>query len=292
MSKTLFAIILTFTIVSLPFAFADSEKVEFGAELQETLGHFWALEQNLNEGNAELALVHATHPISELYVSMSEKLVDYQDFDAKLQQTLMDLQHKTNANVTRQDAQMAIDEAKSIIAEAEDIVIGELANDDTFKAQLANTLLETSKVEYTEAVSGGIIEEMAEFQDGSAFVWRAKELLASMSIDSAIQSEISSDIQSVEQAFSDRLPPSEVSSLIDTVIAGFEEISGVQSEESDHADEVFLSPRHQLNSGVSPNEIQCKPDLILVLNNIDSRPACVSESGADKLESLNWGTRV
>ncbi len=187
---------------------------------------------------------------------------------------------------------MAIDEAKSIIAEAEDIVIGELANDDTFKAQLANTLLETSKVEYTEAVSGGIIEEMAEFQDGSAFVWRAKELLASMSIDSAIQSEISSDIQSVEQAFSDRLPPSKVSSLIDTVIAGFEEISGVQSEESDHADEVFLSPRHQLNSGVSPNEIQCKPDLILVLNNIDSRPACVSESGADKLESLNWGTRV
>jgi hypothetical protein len=293
MSKTLLATLLVIAIVSLPMAFADSEeKLEFGSELQETLGHFWALEQNLDENNAELALVHATHPIAELYGSMSEKLADNPDFDAKLHQTLLDLQHKANTEVTREEAQQAIDDAKTIVAEAQAIVIGDLANDDAFKAQLANILLETSKVEYAEAVNDGIIEEMAEFQDGSAFVWRAKELLATMNIDSLIADSISSNIVAVEQAYAERASPTEVSALVDNVIADFEIVSGVQSTESEHMEEAFQSPRHQLNSGVSPNEIECKPQMVLVLNNDDSRPACVTESGADKLESLAWGTRA
>jgi hypothetical protein len=282
-----------FAIVSLPMAFADSEeKLEFGSELQETLGHFWALEQNLDENNAELALVHATHPIAELYDSMSEKLVDNPDFDAKLQQTLLDLQHKANTKVTREESQQAIDDAKAIVAEAQDIVIGDLANDDAFKAQLANILLETSKVEYAEAVNDGVIDEMAEFQDGSAFVWRAKELLATMNIDSAIVDNISSNIVAVEQAYDKRASPTEVSILVDNVIADFEIVSGIESTESEHLDVAFQSPRHQLNSGVLPHEIECKPEMILVLNNNDSRPACTTESGADKLESLGWGTRA
>jgi septum formation inhibitor MinC len=293
MAKPILAILFVLTIISLPIAFADSdEKVEFGSELQETLGHFWALELNLDENNSQLALVHATHPIAELYGSMSDKLTDYPEFDAKLQQTLMDLQNKANTKVTREEAQEAIDEAKEIVAEAQELVIGDLANDDSFKAQLANILLETSKVEYAEAVNDGIIKEMAEFQDGSAFVWRAKELLATMNIDSSLKENISSNIMAVQQAYEKRDSPSEVSNLVDAVIADFEMISGVSSEKSEHMEEAFLSPIRQLNSGVLPNEIECKPELILVLNNYDSRPACVTDSGAEKLESLGWGTRA
>jgi hypothetical protein len=293
MSKTILAVLSVWAIVSLPIAFGDSEeKLEFGSELQETLGHFWALEQNLDEKNTKLALIHATHPIAELYGSMSEKLVDNPDFDAKLKQTLLDLQHKANTDVTREEAQQAIDDAKAIVTEAQEIVIGDLINDDSFKAQLANILLETSKVEYAEAVNDGIIEEMAEFQDGSAFVWRAKELLATMNIDPIIVSNISSNIVAVEQAYDKRSSPSEVSALVDAVIADFEIVSGVQSTESKHMEEAFQSPRYQLNSGVLPNEIKCKPDMVLVLNNNDSRPACVTESGADKLELIGWGTRA
>ena len=293
MSKTIMAILSVLTIVSLPMAFADSEeKLEFGSELQETLGHFWALELNLDENNSELALVHAAHPIAELYGSMSEKLADHPEFDAKLQQTLMDLQNKASTEVSREQAQQAIDDAKAIVAEAQEMIIGDVANDDAFKAQLANILLETSKVEYAEAVNDGVIEEMAEFQDGAAFVWRAKELLSTMNIDSTLEGNISSNIEAVEQAYTERASPSEVSELVDNVISDFEIVSGVESTESSHMEEAFQSPRQQLNSGVSPDEIQCKPELILVLNNNDSRPACVTETGADKLESLGWGMRA
>ena len=293
MQKTILVALSALMFVSLPTVFADSEeKIEFGSELQETLGHFWALELNLDENNSELALVHATHPIAELYDSMSEKLVNNPDFDAKLQKTLLDLQHKASTEVTREDAQQAIDDAKAIISEAEDIVIGDLAKDDAFKAKLANILLETSKVEYAEAVNDGIIEEMAEFQDGSAFVWRAKDLLSTMNVDSTIAENILSNIAAVEQAYDNRDPPLEVSALVDNVIADFELVSGVQSTESDHMKEAFQSPLYQMNSGVSPNEVECKPEMILVLNDNDSRPACVTESGADRLESLGWGTKA
>ncbi|MCV0372309.1 MAG: hypothetical protein K5793_01970 [Nitrosarchaeum sp.] len=293
MSKTILVLFSVLITISIPAAFADlEEKIEFGAELQETLGHFWALEQNLDENNAELALVHATHPIAELYDSMSEKLADNPTFDAKLKQTLLDLQHKANTQVSRDDAQLAINEAKAIVAEAEQIVIGDLANDDSFKAQLANILLETSKVEYTEAVNDGIIEEMAEFQDGSAFVWRAKELLATMNVDSTIKDSISSNILAIEEAYDRRDLPSKISELVDVVIADFEAVSGVESTTSDHLEIAFPSPYRQLNSGVLPNDIECKPELVLVLNNNDLRPACVTESGADKLELLGWGTRA
>ena len=293
MSKPFLAILLALAIAALPMAYAESEQqLEFGSELQETLGHFWALEQNLDENNAELALVHATHPIAELYDSMSEKLVDNPDFDEKLKQTLLDLQHKANTEVSREEAQQAIDEAKAIISEAQDIVIGELAQDDIFKAKLANILLETSKVEYAEAVNDGIIEEMAEFQDGSAFVWRAKQLLVTMNVDPVIANHISSNIIAIEEAYDQRASPSEVSGLVDIVIEDFELISGVQSTESEHMEVAFPSPRHQLNSGVLPSEIECKPEMILVLNNNDSRPACVTEIGAEKLELFGWGMRA
>ena len=44
-----------------------------------------------------------------------------------------------------------------------------LSDDPNFKLRLMKTLLVTSIAEYGEAVSNGIIEEVAEFQD---FVWR------------------------------------------------------------------------------------------------------------------------
>ena len=57
------------------------EKLAFAGNLEETLGHFWAVEKNLDEHNAELALVHATHPVAELYDLMKP---DLQAKDPKL----------------------------------------------------------------------------------------------------------------------------------------------------------------------------------------------------------------
>ncbi|MGI9568057.1 MAG: hypothetical protein ACR2LL_13750 [Nitrosopumilus sp.] len=312
---------------TISFSFADEgdnsdreEKLEFTGTLEETLGHFWALEQNLDENNSELALVHATHPISELYDTMSEHLEDNPDFDAKLQQTLTDLQNKTNTDVSREDAQMAIEEAKEIIEEGRGIVVGEqLSSDSSFKMQLINGLLETAKVEYKEAVADGLIQEMAEFQDGSAFVWRSQQILAEIEdeIEPTDAGRINDLYTAVWDDFEQKSNPEDVEDIIDAVIYEFEELSGFSSKPSEHEEEAFgsdnkdedkvikemvssdssmtdddnntlLSPLQQMKiEGTTSQDVTCKDGLELVFK-FDGQPACVKPSSIEKLASWNW----
>ena len=74
--------------------------LDFAAGLEETLGHFWAIELNLNESNAQLAAVHATHPIAELYDAMKPQLESASpELDARFQETLVNLKDTTGHGV-------------------------------------------------------------------------------------------------------------------------------------------------------------------------------------------------
>lgn len=325
----LLAIFAGSSINSISFAFADegdssnrNEKLEFAGTLEETLGHFWALEQNLDENNSELALVHATHPISELYDTMSEHLENNPDFNAKLQQTLTGLQNKANTDVTREDAQAAIDDAKEIVVEARELVVGDkLSNDANFKMQLINQLLETAKVEYKEAVVDGMIKEMAEFQDGSAFVWRSQQIFAEVEeqIEPTDAGRISKLYIAVWDDFDQKSNPQGVEEIIDAVIYEFEELSGFASKTSEHEEEVFgddkdedvktnskemtndssttsnmkqdtmLSPplKQMKTQGIIAQDITCKEGLDLVFK-FNGQPACVKPSSIQKLMIWNW----
>ena len=291
MIAILFSIVL---VGSIPFAFASSDrdaKLEFAGTLEETLGHFWALELNLDEKNAELALVHATHPISELYDTMSSHLEDNPEFDAKLQETLLELKTRASTDVSREDAQKAIDDATKIIEDARILVVGEeLSHDNDFKMQLINQLLETAKVEYKEAVDDGIIEEMAEFQDGSAFVWRSQQVFGEFSDDTepVDSARINEYYEMVWQGFDARADPHDVEDWIDAVIYEYEELSGIQSIPSEHEEEVFgLPPLKQLKEGVEPEDVTCKSGFKLLFKP-SGDPACVKTSSVQKLVSKGW----
>jgi hypothetical protein len=319
MNKIASCILSIIILASLPLAFAESDadgKLEFAGTLEETLGHFWALEMNLDEANSELALVHATHPISELYETMSTHLEANPEFNEKLGKTLLELKDNANTKVTRNDAQSAIEDAKEIIQEARDIVIGdELSNDSAFKAQLINSLLETSKVEYTEAIENGEIIEIAEFQDGSAFIWRSQQIFKEIRDDIENSNKVSDTYVQIWEAYEQRHTPAQVSILVDELISKFEITSGVESEKSSHMEEVFgteantslelketvqmsseisdennvssLSPLKQIKEGVEPENIQCKEQLKLIFKSSGS-PACVKETSVQKLVSLGW----
>ena len=282
-------------VFSIPMAFADSDresKLEFAGTLEEALGHFWALELNLDEKNSKLALVHATHPIAELYETMATHLKDNPDFDQKLEQTLMELKEKASTDVSRSQAQSAIEDAKSIIEEARGIVVGdELSNESEFKMQLINGLLETSKVEYKEAVSSGVIEEMAEFQDGSAFVWQSQQIFSTIEneIEPMDVDRINEYYEMVWASFDAREDPQNVENYIDAVIYEYEEVSGIPSMVSDHEAQYLksLSPIKQLKEGVEPDEIQCKTTHSLVFKS-SGEPACVKYSSVQKLVSMGW----
>ena len=223
-----------------PSVFAESStesKLDFAASLEETLGHFWALEQNLDDKNADLALVHATHPIAELYDIMKPQLqASDPALDTKIRNILLQLKDKAVITVTRQQAQTAIDDAKGVVEIARQTVVGkDLSEDPLFKLELMKTLLKTSKAEYAEAVSNGIIEEMAEFQDGSAFVWRSQQIFDEIKseIDFHEAEEIDEFYTDLWAAYDKRANPSEIETLAEGIIHEIDEILGVEGEENE-----------------------------------------------------------
>ena len=208
----------------------NQEKLDFAAGLEETLGHFWAIELNLDEGNANLAVIHATHPIAELYESMKPALQDADPaFDTRFRTTLLDLKDAASVDVSRAQAQQTLEDAKALVQDARDLVVGDALSDDpNFKLRLMKTLLVTSIAEYGEAVSNGIIEEVAEFQDGSAFVWRSQQILDEIRSD--ISSDDARDIDALYTdlwaAYDDRADPSTVDALASGIVSNIDSITG------------------------------------------------------------------
>lgn len=212
---------------------AENEKLDFAGYLEETLGHFHALELNLDDENAGLAIVHATHPIAELYDLMKIELSEHDPkLDEMMQETLTNLRENT-VDVTREEAQVAIDEAREIIEAARMTVVGEeLSNDPTFKLKLVKGLLETSAAEYAEAVENGEIHEMAEFQDGSAFVWRSQQIFDEIKagLPEHEVEEIDAFYADLWHAYDERSDPSRVQTIVNGILHEIDEITGEKSE--------------------------------------------------------------
>ena len=239
--STIFVIAtIAFAVLSNQSVFAESEydkKLKFAEMLEETLGHFWAIEKNLDENNAELALVHATHPISEIYASIKPELTEYdQVLDASMQTTLMDLGKKTGPKVTKEDAQKAIVDAKIIIEQARMVVVGkELSSDLSFQLDLIKGLIHTSEAEYSEAVSEGQILEMAEFQDGSAFVWDSQQIFNKIkpSLPEKQSEKIETLYSDLWKAYDQKSAPSNIESLVDDIILEINDIKGEETQDED-----------------------------------------------------------
>jgi hypothetical protein len=248
--KTKVATVLAVLFAVTPLAFAEeNEKLDFTSALEETLGHLRALELNLDDNNAELAIAHATHPIAELYDSMKAELQEHDpELDAKIEDTLKNLRART-VDVTRKDAQAAIDEARSIIEEVRMAVVGkELSNDPNFKLALVKILLETSAAEYAEAVSDGDIKEMVEFQDGSAFVWRSQQIF------DGIKSELPEhEVEEVDEFYADlwnaydtKASPENVATFVSGITNEIDEITGEEGDGDEGLKVYFENIEHLL----------------------------------------------
>jgi predicted secreted protein with PEFG-CTERM motif len=156
--------------------------------------------------------------------------------DAQVQKTLMGLKDKANTQVSRAQAQQAIDDAKGVVEIARSTVVGDyLSNLVDTKLILMKVLLETSIAEYGEAVSDGIIGEMAEFQDGSAFVWKSQQIFAEIESDIGTHEaeEIKVFYEDLWNAYDARASPLQVETLAGGIIHEIDEVLGVEDEGND-----------------------------------------------------------
>ena len=249
MNKVIAALAAILFAVGFSYAYAEeSEKESFASALEETLGHLHALELNLDDSNSELARTHATHPIAELYESMKPELQEHDaDFDAKFEAALAELADKT-VDAPREDAQVAIDEMKGLVEEARTLVVGdELSSDPNFRLALVRTLVETAGAEYAEAVEDGTITEMVEYQDGSAFVWRAQQIFSEIQADLPEHEaeEIEEFFADLDAAIKNIAPVDNVNIFVEGIEHEVGEILGEESEEGG-LDAYFEGVEHHL----------------------------------------------
>ena len=230
-------IIMTLALVpatSVAFAY-DQEKVDLAGGFEETMGHLWALELNLNNGNYELVETHALHPVTELYASMKPALeAANPTAHAAIAFALNNLADRTGPSVPVSRALDVVEATRGIVDYARDATIGSISEEANFKLIQMRMLLETSIVEYGVAVSGGQIVELAEFQDGLVFVVRSEQILDT--IDTA---DVGSDtvlimydaFDEVRAAYDNMEDPSEVESLTNRIIGSINGVLGIESEE-------------------------------------------------------------
>ena len=137
--------------------------------------------------------------------------------------------------------QQAIDDAKGIVAIARSTIVGdELSEDTVFQTELIKVLLQTSIAEYGEAVADGVISEMAEFQDGSAFVWRSQQIFDEIRSDVSthkvkVIDELYVDLWAAYDARADTL---HVATLANGIIYELDEVLGVEGEDNNLLDYV------------------------------------------------------
>lgn len=235
-------ILISVSVVSPASAETIDEKLSFAGYLEETLGHLWAIEQNLDDNNAELALVHATHPIAELYDLMKPQLVERDvELDSKIKQILFELREKTSSSVTREQAQEAIEQARSVVEVARSTIVGDVGDKTDFKIKLMIGLLETSKGEYSEAIENGQISMMAEFQDGSAFVWRSQQIYNAIKseVPEKESKEIDEFFTELWNAYDEHALPEKVETLANAIIHDLEEVAGIETEKTELTDYVL-----------------------------------------------------
>ncbi|MCE2508258.1 MAG: PEFG-CTERM domain-containing protein, partial [Nitrosopumilaceae archaeon] len=98
------------------------------------MGHLWALELNLNEGNYDLVNTHALHPVTELYASMKPALAAADPAaDAAVSNALNNLADRTGSDVPLSDALEVVEQTRGIVDYARDATIGPISEEANFK---------------------------------------------------------------------------------------------------------------------------------------------------------------
>jgi hypothetical protein len=237
----------------------DVTFIEFVSSIEQIRGHLDQALGNKESGNDTLAQTHALHPIEEVYTSIEELLVTQNGtLNQSLSVALQDLSSSV-PNATPEELRGQIDSINMLLDNSVQTVVpsSEITN-PAFNASVVARLLHIAGHEYEEAVANGTIREIAEYQDGQAFIHRAESIFNSSA--SNINQSMAHEVEEVNELFlnlntavTNRDDPGNVETTINGIIHELSEITGLSES--------------QLTGEESGTEEQ---DPVAIINNIKS----------------------
>ncbi|MEO9362404.1 MAG: hypothetical protein ABI348_00755 [Nitrososphaera sp.] len=155
----------------------DSEAVAFASNVEMIRGHMSQAIKNVQNNNYDLAQAHAGHPIAEHYALLKAEIAEHdQALDSSLESALKDLAANIKSMSAGQAMVQVAKVSRLLNMAISDVVTADTWKDSKFRAAVANSLLSTMQDEYAEAIQGGKITQMVEYQDAEAFTARANVL--------------------------------------------------------------------------------------------------------------------
>ena len=237
----------------------DVTFIEFVSSIEQIRGHLDQALGNKESGNDTLAQTHALHPIEEVYTSIEELIVSQNGtLNQSLSVALQDLSSSV-PNATPEELGGQIDSINMLLDNSVQTLVpsSELTN-PAFNASVVARLLHIAGHEYEEAVANGTIREIAEYQDGQAFIHRAESIFNSSA--SNINQSMAHEVEEVNELFlnlntavTNRDDPGNVETTINGIIHELAEITGLSES--------------QLTGEESGTEEQ---DPVAIINNIKS----------------------
>ena len=160
-------------------AAATERDVHTAATLEMMKGHLIAALGNSTRGQMPLAQAHAAHPLHEEYRELPDTLAkEHPALDRQLQEALTRLQQGLGGQPTGGDVARQVEAASELLDQAAEALIpAETRRTPAFQAGVLSVLLDDIAEEYAEAVQGGNVVNLAEYQDAFGFLQRARALL-------------------------------------------------------------------------------------------------------------------
>jgi hypothetical protein len=227
------------------------EAIGFGEALAQIRGHHLVSLELYEAGDAEGAAVHASHPVDEILASVQSELDEHDpDIGDEIAAALEEGLSAVTAGRPAEEVSAAYDEAATLTQDALTAVVGEQAEESSYKGSVISALLSTAAHEYEEAVGDNKIRLLAEYQDGYAFVSEARLLYEDIAADVEAASveeaeEIEEAFDSLEAALPSPQPPAKLADKLDVESAAEliaheleETVDAEPVEESDPAEVV------------------------------------------------------
>ena len=179
---------------------STAEAVGFGEALAQIRGHHLVSLELYEAGDEEGAEVHASHPVDEILTSVRSELDEHDpDIGEQLAAALEEGHNAVAEGRPAKDVAATYEEAATLTQDALTSVVGDQAEESSYKGSVISALLSTAAHEYEEAVGKNAIRLLAEYQDGYAFVTEARNLYEDIATD--VEAASAEEAEEIEEAF-------------------------------------------------------------------------------------------
>src|SRR5918999_2104657 len=178
--------------------------IDFVSNIEQIRAHLDAAMMNKQSGNNSLAQAYTLHPIAEIYSSIEPQIANANmTLNQTLASNLNELSQIVNSSTTDEFNTQAQKINGLVNQTVKQVVPVETGNNSTFGLAVVADLLSIASEEYGEAIENGTIKEIVEYQDGQAFVSRARDLMVQTTSSTRLLQEQTLEIQETNKLLSD-----------------------------------------------------------------------------------------